>query len=173
MPLRSIEISGYRAIDEGRVTFEETTFVFGENDSGRSTLIEALRLTLGARDRSLEEELRPHHFRRGATGGTGPLHIRIEVGEGVPGAWDLPARMAAAYPDVDAARVLLFDFWASLDDSGSIAVRRGIQSRDRHSTVIEGDAETEAWLRAAFPVLWLGPGVLTDMPEADLNPLSC
>src|SRR6188508_2456855 len=126
MSLRAIEIAGYRAIDLGHVTFDETTFVFGENDSGRSTLIEALRLTLGARDTRLEDELRPDHFRSRDKGEPGPLHVRIEVEESTAGAWKLPERMAAAYPDVGLPRVLFFDFWASLDGSGSISMRRGI-----------------------------------------------
>jgi len=167
VPIRGIEVSGYRWMEHGRIGIDTSTFIFGENDSGRSAVIEALRLTLGSREASLAIQLKPHHFGRDAAGEQRPMHIRVEVAEDEPGAWDLPARMAEAFPpSVERPRVLFFDFRATLQDNGLISVSRGIQSRDRFSTSIDGDAESEAWLRSAFPVLWLGPGALTSLPES-------
>src|SRR6187455_3498850 len=109
MPLRSIEISGYRWIEHGRLTFNDTTFAFGENDSGRNAIIEALRLTLGSRDATLDKLLQPQHFHRLQDSAVDELRVRVEVEESEPGSWELPARMAAAYP-ADAARPRMLIF---------------------------------------------------------------
>lgn len=170
MPLRAIEIAGFRAIERGRMTFaDDTTFVFGENDSGRSGLLEAIRLILGRREVVLEDELRPHHFRSAQSARRSTIRIRVEVGESEPGKWQLPAHVAESFPGAgDKPRVLLFDFRASLAPDGSVSARRWIQSRDSRSLMIETDTESERWLRASFPVMWLGPGTMTSLPEPGL-----
>ena len=114
MPLRWIEVENYRAIAKGRVTFGDTTVLFGENDSGRTSIIEALMLCLGVPTAG-PDELSVAQFHHGADGRPGPMHIRLGIDEGRPGVWSLPERLADALPAGDGARQLVFDFRADLD----------------------------------------------------------
>jgi predicted ATP-dependent endonuclease of OLD family len=46
MYLKSIYIRNFRGIPRAKVTLEETTILIGENDSGKSSIIDALSKTL-------------------------------------------------------------------------------------------------------------------------------
>ena len=165
MPLRWIEVENYRAIARGRVTFGDTTVLFGENDSGRTSIIEALLLSLGAAG-GRQDALTPVHFHHGDDGRPGRLHIRLGIEEKAPGEWSLPDRLKDVFRS-DETRQLIFDFRADLDiDVGTgiltHTVREPVSSRQ-----IDGGIDTANWLHGLFPVLWLQPGQLTGIPEPD------
>ncbi len=165
MPLRWIEVENYRAIARGRVTFADTTVLFGENDSGRTSIIEALLLSLGAPG-TRQDELTPVHFHHGDDGRPGPLRIRLGIEEGAPGEWSLPDRLEDAFPS-DGTRQLIFDFRADLDhEVGTASLSHTIHA-PVCSSQIDGGPDTTNWLRGLFPVLWLEPGLLTGIPEPD------
>jgi putative ATP-dependent endonuclease of OLD family len=165
MPLRWIEVENYRAIARGRVTFADTTVLFGENDSGRTSIIEALLLSLGAPG-GRQDELTPVHFHHGDEGRPGPLHIRLGIEEGAPGEWSLPDRLEDVFLSVG-TRQLIFDFRADLDDDVGIARLSHTIHAPVSSGQIDGGPDTTNWLRGLFPVLWLQPGQLTGIPEPD------
>src|SRR5437899_506723 len=98
MYLRSIRIANYRAIREASLTLDETTILIGENDCGRSSLIEALMLLLGPSDAAFETRLRPFHFHRRSDGTTGPLRVNLHIQEESPGEWGLPDFINRAFP---------------------------------------------------------------------------
>jgi putative ATP-dependent endonuclease of the OLD family len=165
MPLRWIEVENYRAIARGRVTFADTTVLFGENDSGRTSIIEALLLSLGAPGRG-QDELTSVHFHHGDEGRPGPLHIRLGIEEGAPGEWFLPDRLEDVFPPVG-TRQLIFDFRADLDhDLGTARLSHTVHA-PVPSGQIDGGPDTANWLRGLFPVLWLQSGLLTGIPEPD------
>lgn len=60
MRVHAIEIEGFRGIKSGRVTFGDFTVLIGPNNSGKTTIIEALALLFG-RDR-LVRSLTEHDF---------------------------------------------------------------------------------------------------------------
>ncbi len=165
MPLRWIEVENYRAIARGRVTFADTTVLFGENDSGRTSIIEALLLSLGTAG-GRQDELTPVHFHHGDDGRPGPLHIRLGIEESARGEWSLPDRLEDVIRS-DETRQLIFDFRADLDidvGTGTLThtVREPVSSRQ-----IDGGPDTANWLHGLLPVLWLQPGQLTGIPEPD------
>ena len=140
MPLRWIEVENYRAIARGRVTFADTTVLFGENDSGRTSIIEALLLSLGTAG-GRQDELTPVHFHHGDDGRPGPLHIRLGIEESARGEWSLPDRLEDVIRS-DETRQLIFDFRADLDidvGTGTLThtVREPVSSRQ-----IDGGPDT-------------------------------
>jgi putative ATP-dependent endonuclease of OLD family len=163
MPLRWIEVENYRAIARARVTFADTTVLFGENDSGRTSIIEALLLSLGAP--GAREKLTPVHFHHGDDGRPGPIHIRLGIEEAAPGEWSLPDRLEHVLQD--GTRQLIFDFRADLDhDVGTARLSHTVHA-PVSSGQVEGGPDTTNWLRGLLPVLWLQAGQLTGIPEPD------
>lgn len=90
MFLRSLEIRNFRSIRRGRLDFDDTTVLIGENDSGKSSLFDALGLALGPAEDPPRFEA--HHFHR--NGGepsappVGPIQIRLVFEERQAGEWD-------------------------------------------------------------------------------------
>jgi predicted ATP-dependent endonuclease of OLD family len=72
--LRSLRVSGFRGVASAEVTFDRTTVLIGENDSGMSSLLEALVLALSPND-SERPRLEPDAFPRG--GEKRPLSIEL------------------------------------------------------------------------------------------------
>jgi len=91
MYLSRIEIENFRGIRSARIDFGETTVLIGENDSGKTTLLEAICLILSPRPESKSIFFRPQDFFMvtGPTGyqPVGPLLIRLAFRERKPDEW--------------------------------------------------------------------------------------
>ncbi len=161
MYLRSIHIENFRAIREGFVSFDETTLLIGENDSGRTSVIEALALILGAEDDRFETRLRPFHIHH-APGVPNPvLRILLDIEEHQPGVWNPPSSIAAAF-DTNAAglRCFRFHFEASLTPSGGLAVTWCSHDTPTAPAELTDNPDLLSWLRQMVPMLWLRSGVV-------------
>jgi len=166
--LRTLEVAGFRGVREGRVTFGDATILFGENDSGRSSLIAALALVLGALgDGDPRPEARDFH--RLARGRTDTVRIRLELEEGAPDAWAPPPSLRAVLPPAGGRRRrLALELTAMLDETtGSVTTRHHAWAARRPGVRVEGDDTSLAWVRGVLPMLWLRPGELTDQPDAE------
>lgn len=154
---------------EGRLTFEDTTVIFGENDSGRSSMIEALVLALDGPDEAIDGGLAARHFHRTPAGSAGPIRIELELDEPAPRTWAPPHAVESAFPSADdRARRLTLEFAAALDPStNTVTTSYRVCSPDHPGVELVDEASALAWLRRAFPVLWLKPGHLTDVPDVD------
>ncbi len=163
MSLRSVEIENYRAIRRGKVTFGRTTVLFGENDSGRSSIFEALGLILGSPQETFETKLKPLHFHRGPDGEPGRLLIRLRISEDAPSTWKIPEHLARRFPaSPGRSRDLEFEFRAQLEaPSERITHTWRIGEPGDSRSGFDCDIEVLEWLRDASPVLWLRPGQLT------------
>src|SRR5436190_22500400 len=159
MYLRSVRVENYRSIREAHVTFDSTTVLIGENDSGITSILEALMLLVGDPSEVFEAQLRPVHFHLAG----GELRIILHISEDEAGTWTLPASLrplAKAAPP--GACELDFEFRAQLDPSTqqiseSFFVSFGSapgSSRNCGKDVLE-------WVRRLIPVLWLRAGLLT------------
>lgn len=93
MFLSELNVENFRGVRRGHLSLEETTVLIGENDCGKSSLLDALARVLdpgGAGPPRFE----PHHFYRtgGAHDATPAGRIRIELvfRERHAGEWDVP-----------------------------------------------------------------------------------
>jgi putative ATP-dependent endonuclease of OLD family len=163
MCLRFIRVENYRAVREAEISLDQTTVFFGENDSGRSSILDALMFILGDPSDSFESRLRPHHFHRGPDGVPGPLRIRLHIAEDSYGQWQVPPslQLALCLPSGQPRR-LVFEFQASLDTSTAvIAATWDFFDPAAPQTRDTGNADHLAWLRILVPALWIHPGWLT------------
>ena len=160
MYLRSLQIENYRAIRHAALTLEETTVLFGENDSGRSSIIEALALVLGAPGERFEERLHPFHFHRDTEGALGPLRIRLRIGEETAGSWELPQCMKQEFGSAPKERrVFDFEFNAVLDPAtNGITHSWRMEAAGKPGRAVVDKPDVLEWLRTLVPVLWLHPG---------------
>jgi len=60
MYLDSIQIENYRAIHKAKLSFNTTTIVIGENECGKSSILEALQIILNPLYNDSFPEFQPH-----------------------------------------------------------------------------------------------------------------
>ena len=168
MYLRTIRIENYRAVREGCVNFDETTILIGENDCGRSSVIEALMLVLGPPGETFETRLKPFHFHRRPDGTTGPLRVILRIVEESPGNWVFPESIEHLFASVPGRRREIgFEFRAVLDDATRhIHHSCHVKSTYESGSLTDCHPEVLDWLRRLIPVLWLRFGLMT--PAAEL-----
>src|SRR4051794_8002435 len=91
MLLRSVTIENFRALKYASVSFEPTTLLIGENDCGRSSVLEAIALALGWNAAQGEFLFQPFHICSNVPehGRTVPIiSIALEFSESATGEWD-------------------------------------------------------------------------------------
>ena len=64
MFLRSVRLANFRAVKSARISFDPTTVLIGENDCGRSSIMEAIALALGWNSQEGEFLFQPFHLHR-------------------------------------------------------------------------------------------------------------
>src|SRR5262245_29862324 len=150
MALQSLRIENFRAVREASLTFESSTVLFGENDCGISSIIEALVLILGPADRTFETYLRPLHFHRSQDAHSSPMRIRIRVVEDAPGDWSLPDSLNHAFRSrPDEKRTFDFEFCGSLDSASQrISYTSLIRPMERPDSPVVATSELLNWFRA-------------------------
>src|SRR5437763_1843923 len=91
MNLRSVELENFRGVKSAQVSFDSKTVLIGENDCGRSSIMEAIALALGWNSGPGEFRFRPFHLHRpaGAASSSPPaISIVLEFCESNPAEWD-------------------------------------------------------------------------------------
>ena len=90
MLLRSVRLDNFRAVKSARISFERTTLLIGENDCGRSSIMEAVALALGWNSPEGQFLFQPFHIHRSIHLADVPapsISIVLEFGESSPGEW--------------------------------------------------------------------------------------
>ena len=166
MSLRSVRIENYRAVREASVTLDGTTILIGENDCGRSSIIEALMLVLGPAEATFETRLKPFYFHRRPDGTTGPLRVILHIEEESAGSWELPASIKHLFPMTpDRKREMKFEFKAVLKGADYIDNSCCLRLTDGSGSVVECSPDVLDWLRRLIPVLWLRFGLMAPASE--------
>ncbi len=85
MRLRRFEIENYRGVARIALDFGSCTILIGENGSGKSTVLDALAICLGAGPTASNFNFRPRDLRRGPDGTAPPVRMRLTLeGENPP-----------------------------------------------------------------------------------------
>jgi putative ATP-dependent endonuclease of OLD family len=161
MLLRSVRIENFRAVRSAAISFDDATVLIGENDCGRSSIMEAIAVALGWNSRDGEFSFQPFHIHRrpqSQNGASLPIFLTLEFGESVPGEWD-GDRFATLRTALPAAAGANRQFW--LDVRHDEAGRSQWSFRDSANQPLWNDAVMLSWLRQRIPVLWLTEGMLT------------
>jgi putative ATP-dependent endonuclease of OLD family len=163
--LSELFLENFRGLRSARVTLDSTTVLFGENDCGKSSLMEALALVLAAPE-DIGPQLQPWHFHRagGDRKGSGvPVRIRLTFGETKTGSWDRPDLGALAPvlgPVEGKPRTLVVEATAKPSpDGGPVPARVEIRSADGRR-VARDDRAALAAVKRMNPLVWLRRGVL-------------
>src|SRR3954454_23092968 len=91
MLLRSVRIENFRAIRCATISFDATTVLIGENDCGRSSIMEAIALALGWNCSAGEFSFQPFHTHRRTANPGAPaprISIALEFCESAPEEWN-------------------------------------------------------------------------------------
>jgi putative ATP-dependent endonuclease of OLD family len=92
MQLRRLEIKNFRGIEELDLKIEDITVLIGENNTGKTTILDALKIALrsGLSRRSFSFDPYDFHFPDATTDpvSASPIFIRLTFQENEPGEWN-------------------------------------------------------------------------------------
>ena len=178
MHLHVLRVEHYRAIARAEVHLDAVSVLIGENDCGKSSLLEALRLALHRPAGDRAPRFRPFHFHR-STHADGalvlrPIRIELHFRERHAGAWDV-LRDGALGPLLrrasTRARELQLEIVAD-PPRGDEDVTARVAIRVTGSAGIAETSEPAALaaLRACRPLVWLRGGQLTEVRDEHALP---
>lgn len=158
MQLHELEVENYRAVRRAKLSLGHTTVLIGENDSGKSSLLEALVRVLDGEAGDAVPRFEDFQFHRDPRKQEvmGPIRIRIVFRERQPGEWDSPAHepiREVIGPPRDQPREVAFELRAKPE--GEVVWR--LRSGKRRSS----EPELLGWLREFTPTIHLRAGMLT------------
>ena len=159
MLLRSVRVENFRAVKSARITFDPTTVLIGENDCGRSSVMEAVALALGWNAGEGEFLFQTFHVHRTvpAESSAAPsILIALEFRESIEGEWD-GQDFEVLRRDLPHALGRNRRFWLEVTNDGEGITRWFFRSPGQEP--LPGNRELLAWLRRRIPVFWMSEGV--------------
>lgn len=173
MYLCRIEIENFRGIRSARLDIGETTVLIGENDSGKTTLLEAICLILSPRPQNKSIVFKPQDFFMvtGPAGyqPVGPLLIRLAFREREPDEWSFMQQNELGLvlkDDRGVLQELTLEVKANPVESGESAEARWlikVEGKSQHG--YSDDPAILAWIRRLNPVFRIRSGMLANIPE--------
>ena len=160
MLLRSVHLKNFRAVTSARISFDLTTALIGENDCGRSSVMEAVALALGWNAKGREFQFQPFHVHRSPhvpPAEAPSIWIALEFSESSAGEWggeDFEL-LRQALPDV-VGRVRRF--WLEVTHSGGPATQWAFRASGGTPRI--DDRTLLTWLRRRMPVFWMAEGMM-------------
>jgi putative ATP-dependent endonuclease of OLD family len=159
MLLRSVRLENFRAVKSAKLSLDPTTVLIGENDCGRTSILEAVALALGWQSGDCEFRFQPAHFPLAHARGSetdAPVHISItlEFRETTPGEWDGEAFDLLRRCLPGAARDRRFWFEVTHGEE-----TRWLLHSAQHKPLVN-DRALLAWLRRRMPVFWMREGMV-------------
>lgn len=174
MLLRSLIVENFRGVESARLDFDEATVLIGENDAGRTSLLEALAFALNEPSNRSPFSVSRMHFHQGRSWQEGmPLpSIRIVLGfaERSAGEWSGPAFAPLASllaPAGESFRRLWLDIKirdTSQPDGHEFAWE--FRTIENGPGVAKNDLAALRQLRRLTPLVWLRAGVLATQTPA-------
>jgi putative ATP-dependent endonuclease of OLD family len=167
MYLHSLLIRNFRGIRKALLSFDETTVIIGENDSGKSSLLDALgRVLLPTAEGAPLFE--PQHFYReslaASTQASGPVSLELAFRENRPGEWDAsgfqPLALILGKAGSKPRQLLLQVSATPPAGKEAVAGTWEIQGTGAGGIASQNDTAALAALQVLNPLVWLRGGAL-------------
>jgi len=184
MYLHSLSIRNFRGIRKAQVSFDATTVIIGENDSGKSSLLDAIGRVLLPGSTGVPS-FEPQHFYRESLDATAhpsnPVQLELTFRENRAGEWDATGfqPLAAVLGKArDRPRQLLLQVSATpAAGEGAVAGTWKMESSGAGGIPSHNDSGALAALLKLNPLVWLrggalvgaGPGAV-QLPQGTLQP---
>jgi energy-coupling factor transporter ATP-binding protein EcfA2 len=173
MYLQSLSIRNFRGIRKARVSFDDTTVIIGENDSGKSSLLDALGRVLLPTTEGIPL-FEPQHFYRVSLAASGrpagPIQLELMFRENSSGEWDAagfqPLTTVLGKATGKPRQLLLKVSAAPPADMDTVAGSWDIESSGQGSIASHNDIGVLAVLRTLNPLVWLRGGALVGAESA-------
>lgn len=173
MYLSRLEIGNFRGIRSAKLEFGDTTVLIGENDSGKTTMLEAICLILSPQPEKHAIVFRPRDFFMvsGPEGfkPVGPLSIRLTFRERKSDEWsfiknnDLGLLLT---DDIHALQELTIEVRANpAQEGGTSDAHWRIAVEGRPQPEYSDDPAVLVWIRRLNPVFRIKSGIFADLPE--------
>ena len=165
MFLAQLKIENYRGIRSASLTFDNETILIGENDCGKSTILEALALVLGSDTEAEPPLFKLFHFfntsENNVVKPAGPIRIMLHFRERNPGEWnDLDySSVGIIMPGPELKHELTFELWSFPTVDGTEARshwKMDITPSGIHLS--EDDPAVLEWIRRMSPLIWMRGG---------------
>lgn len=172
MQLRTLVVENFRGIRDARLDLDADTVLIGENDCGKTTLLEAISLALAPGNGDVPQFVASDFYRPGAdprAPPAGPIRIELGFREGRAGEWQAPEYAPLADligPPAARPRELRLSLSASPPAPGEAACchwQLRCQGGGRPACA-DVAARLHA-LRALAPFIWLRGGTLFTTPR--------
>ncbi len=163
MHLHALQVENFRGVRKARLTFDDTTLLIGENDCGKSSLLEALALVLGSPGGDPPVFAAEHIHQRPDGGAAGPVRIGLDFSEREIGEWSEPevGSLASLLGGTSRrTRRLELRVTATVVENGTFDVHWDIDLSGGGRRRSEDDAEHLEAVRRLNPILWIKGGAL-------------
>ncbi len=171
MYLRAFRVENFRGIVFASLSFDKTTILIGENDCGKSSILEALAIALGVGADGHAFAFEKHHAHLDG-GEPAPVRISLTLEEDAPGQWNstLPRKVKLWTNRFSAPRTLYVEVqaaWAGPD--GAPIVTWGARTRRDGPLLCINSPDLIQWVRRISPLLWLRGGIVSSTPAPHNN----
>jgi putative ATP-dependent endonuclease of OLD family len=172
MHLESIQIENYRAIHKAKLSFNSTTVVIGENESGKSSILDALQILLNPIYNDSFPVFQPYQFHYQKRDGSiaGPIRIVLHFRERSIGEWegntfDLISFLFNDIPEK--IREIKFELVVTSQEADKYNTKWRISAVG--SKTYSSDPKILYWLRHINPSIYLSAGMLTGHGYANVS----
>ena len=166
MYLAKFHIENFRGIRSVDLTFDQESIMIGENDCGKSTILEALALILGSEIESESPQFKLFHFFCLTQGEVavpvGPIRLALTFVERYLREWstlDTGALHVVWPKSNEIPNELIFEMWAIPTLDGSDSKAHWKLTVEQSETVLqEDDPKVLEWIRQMSPLIWVRGG---------------
>ncbi len=174
MYLRAFRVENFRGIVFASLSFDKTTVLIGENDCGKSSILEALAIALGVGADGHAFAFEHHHAHLDGDE-PAPVRISLTLEEDAPGQWNstLPKKVKLWTNRFSAPRTVYIEVqaaWAGPD--GSPIITWGARTRRDGPLLCVNSPDLIHWVRRISPLLWLRGGIVSSTPAPHNNVVS-
>jgi putative ATP-dependent endonuclease of the OLD family len=171
MYLSHLEIENFLGIRSAQIDFNETTVLIGENDSGKSAILEAIDKVLTVNTEGSRLRFYPHEYHVEKISGvytpTGRLRIALTFRERQPDEWSFLKGNEMGIlirDDKNAVQELVVEL-TSLPGEKESPPEWSIRIPGTDTSGLRNDQSVLDWIRRMNPVFRIRSGILTGIPE--------